>query len=469
MQLHLSSLKIECNNGNVKIPFADGISFFYGNSGVGKTTLLNLVNYTLGQEVVRTKTISNEIKSVQLEAFISGKRVLLTRKIGSGMIIVKDGDGENRLYAKGGSGTDSKNEKMLLSEYFYKASGAEPLLMTRGRSSGTTRVTISNFMWYSYLRQDELDNNFFYLGERNLNFKSYASEYVLKSLLWDCPQDEFESKIRLNHIREQEAGLKENLSLIRKMMGISRLSQIDINNEITKKQRMVAELKDNADVIQNGFDFNTDDLEKLVNCYYDLGRFEAEIVYLKEFNKFNKLASEYENDIKRLKDESVRIDVNDKHREEVFDKHLAVLEKIFEECLRGVSFPDFEESDRIHMDRKTLIPSVVMNSGKIKYDFTTISSGGIRTIFKICFAIAVHIYVHENNILTMLPDMLIIDTPMKNISERTDSLIYDRLYSYIYDVFGGQGRLNKTQLIIVDKEFPAAFDGKEIPERLIGG
>ena len=55
-------------------------------------------------------------------------------------------------------------------------------------------------------------------------------------------------------------------------------------------------------------------------------------------------------------------------------------------------------------------------------------------------------------IKTLLPSFIMIDTPMKNISERNDRLIYSNLYDYLLRLFSKDGDLYDTQLILVDKE-----------------
>jgi hypothetical protein len=48
--------------------------------------------------------------------------------------------------------------------------------------------------------------------------------------------------------------------------------------------------------------------------------------------------------------------------------------------------------------------------------FDTLGSGGMKTIFKCCFALAMHRLAVTTK--AVLPNILIIVSPMKNISER---------------------------------------------------
>lgn len=50
-----------------------------------------------------------------------------------------------------------------------------------------------------------------------------------------------------------------------------------------------------------------------------------------------------------------------------------------------------------------------------------------------------------------LPELLIIDSPMKNISERENSAQFEGFYRLVYGLKAGE--LAKTQIILIDKEF----------------
>ena len=83
-------------------------------------------------------------------------------------------------------------------------------------------------------------------------------------------------------------------------------------------------------------------------------------------------------------------------------------------------------------------------------DFVSLSSGGKKTIFKACFALALQILLANEDALPF-PNLLIIDTPMKNISERENRDIFQSFYRLIYSLM--ENELKDLQLIIVDKEF----------------
>ena len=80
--------------------------------------------------------------------------------------------------------------------------------------------------------------------------------------------------------------------------------------------------------------------------------------------------------------------------------------------------------------------------------FDTLGSGGKKTVFKCCFALAIHRLAVSTG--AVLPNLLIIDSPMKNISERENRTQFEGLHQLLYELAAGD--LSETQFILIDKE-----------------
>ena len=212
MDFKISSIKIKCATSTVLVPFSNSITFFCGNTGVGKTTLLNLISYALGQNPVRTQIIDDEAKYVSVNALVCGKRLSIERKIASNLIIVADEHTRYSFYAKGDSGC-----RDTFSDFLYNLAEIKPIEMLQGRSSKSVKITFSNFMWYAYLRQDELDNTLFYLDDetRNRNPKKYASNYVLRTIFDQSELMKKDFTKRVNSINEKQQRIETKLSVMR--------------------------------------------------------------------------------------------------------------------------------------------------------------------------------------------------------------------------------------------------------------
>ena len=143
------------------------------------------------------------------------------------------------------------------------------------------------------------------------------------------------------------------------------------------------------------------------------------------------------------------------------ENQLENLKSLFLDTLINVNFPSIQSSDSVLMTTKDFNPKIITKDNDVfEVDFIKLSSGGKKTIFKACFAIALQrlvISLGSTNI--PFPNILIIDTPMKNISERENSDIFEGFYKYIYIIM--QTELKDMQLIIIDKEFyPPSYNCK---------
>lgn len=131
-------------------------------------------------------------------------------------------------------------------------------------------------------------------------------------------------------------------------------------------------------------------------------------------------------------------------------RNLDRLKKLFLDCLLRARIPGFLASDIVKISPRDLLPEVSSSeSGDlIVTSFATLGSGGKKTLFKCCFAVAMHRLSVE--IGAILPSIIIIDSPMKNISERENVDQFVGFHEMLYQLC--QTELSETQLILIDKE-----------------
>ena len=131
-------------------------------------------------------------------------------------------------------------------------------------------------------------------------------------------------------------------------------------------------------------------------------------------------------------------------------KNLARLQTLFLDCLLKAKMPGFYSDDSVEMTPPNFLPEVSSaGSGDLAtISFGNLGSGGKKTLFKCCFAVAVHRLASE--IDALLPTFFIIDTPMKNISERENRDQFEGFFEMLYDLSSTE--LNGTQFIVIDKE-----------------
>ena len=405
MNLKISSLLIRCKRENVFIPFSNNISFIYGNAGVGKSTLVNLVSYGLGNNIIKTLVVEQEILGVSINAMIDGELYVIDRNMSSNMIKLQTKNGVQHLVAK-----KKNNAQISLSDYLYSIEGLSPVTMLRGNSSKEISVSFSNYMWFAYLRQEELDNTFFYLEDDKSNFKQLASIYVLKALLEEKDVSETEINKEINQMKERLQDVNTKINLAKDIISSTRLANVNISHETARKQKEVTRLRE--DIVNALHEYSAIDsvlvseisIDGLLEKQRKLGMYEAEIVYLREFGKIQDLIVRLIMEAGDLKERISRFEnIKRSTSNQQFEENIELLENIFFQCLRDVEFSYINESDYVRIDRKTLIPSVYSKYNQFKFDYSNLSSGGKKTIFKICFAISLHIFAIQKASCTLLP------------------------------------------------------------------
>jgi hypothetical protein len=138
----------------------------------------------------------------------------------------------------------------------------------------------------------------------------------------------------------------------------------------------------------------------------------------------------------------------EQHRLSFADKNFSDLAQNFLEALLAVGVPGVEIGDRVVFNRRTLIPEIWPAGDKNQaYSFYTSGSGGKKTLITICFALALHRTAATNQM--PVPSVLIIDTPLKNITPDINPELVNSFYQYLYAK--AEEDLYEHQLIIIDQ------------------
>jgi hypothetical protein len=137
--------------------------------------------------------------------------------------------------------------------------------------------------------------------------------------------------------------------------------------------------------------------------------------------------------------------------------NLKRLKELFLDCLVRSGVPGITGDDRVEIPVLTFFPELYgpRPDDRAVTTFATLSSGGKKTLFKCCFAIAVHRLAVQ--LSAPLPELLIIDSPMKNISERENRDQFEGFYRLLYELKSSE--LGTTQIVLIDKEFSPPAEG----------
>jgi hypothetical protein len=181
-----------------------------------------------------------------------------------------------------------------------------------------------------------------------------------------------------------------------------------------------------------------------------------------------KAVGEIEKEIDKLNAEEERLKRQIREEKEYADqstRYVLELEESFLRALLASGMPAVKSQDKVKINTTTWIPEVLISGNQTsKWNFESAGSGGKKTLFNACFILALHEVAAKRNL--PLPSFIIIDTPMKNISEDVNRSIFESFYTYLYRL--AEGPLSNTQFIIIDKEyFAPKIETLNIRERLM--
>lgn len=129
------------------------------------------------------------------------------------------------------------------------------------------------------------------------------------------------------------------------------------------------------------------------------------------------------------------------------DENVRAIAQEFKRIMLAVHFPGVSEDDEITLDPRNWEP--IVTHGKQVWGFWDTGSGGKKTLFNVCYAMAVHTAAMERGL--PVPDVLIVDSPTKNISETENPELVRSLYDEIYRLAARRtGRA--LQLVLIDSD-----------------
>lgn len=175
---------------------------------------------------------------------------------------------------------------------------------------------------------------------------------------------------------------------------------------------------------------------------------------LKSLSKFPQLVEILSRELDKLQSDESKLRTQLSEARAAAERDSSTLEDLkalFLDCLLRSHVPGIRQDDLVLLDTRTFLPEIVSTSGgeRTMTSFSNMSSGGKKSLFKACFAIAVHRLSHK--VGAILPQLLIIDSPMKNISERENRVQFESFHAMLYELKSDE--LLDTQLIVIDKEF----------------
>lgn len=144
----------------------------------------------------------------------------------------------------------------------------------------------------------------------------------------------------------------------------------------------------------------------------------------KAINELEDQAAELQGKIDRTKD-AIDKEVD---RLRHADENVSAIASRFKSIMLSVGFPGVSPDDEVVIDTRTWRP-VILHAGQ-EWTFWDAGSGGKKTLFNVCYALAIHETARDRGL--PVPNVLIIDSPTKNISDDENPELVQALYREIY-------------------------------------
>lgn len=132
------------------------------------------------------------------------------------------------------------------------------------------------------------------------------------------------------------------------------------------------------------------------------------------------------------------------------DANIAAIAEAFKRIMVSVGFPGVSPDDEIFIDPRNWEPVVV--HGEQRWGFWDTGSGGKKTLYNVCYALALHSVAMDRSL--PVPSVLLIDSPTKNISDDEDPEIVRALYDEVYRVAMSLDD-QSVQLLLIDSDLVA--------------
>lgn len=146
-------------------------------------------------------------------------------------------------------------------------------------------------------------------------------------------------------------------------------------------------------------------------------------------------------------------------------KNIRALEGNFHKLLQAIHFPEIKKEDKILLNQRTWFPYVHPKGNEaLAWTFYDAGSGGKMVLFKICFALALHLTAAQRQL--PIPRLLIIDSPMKNITPDINREVFENFYRELYRLL--ENDLKAWQCIVIDQTlFEPPLNFEDHLERLL--
>ncbi|TMU57445.1 AAA family ATPase [Flagellimonas algicola] len=301
MYFKFESLVLQARKERIMIDLSHQISFFHGQIGSGKSSIVRLIDFMIGGNLEFTPAIQQELVSSTMNLRIGNNDVILERKLDSSSIQVTwENEAKERATVSAplrlaDAAIWNDNVFNFNDLVFYLLGMNTPMALKSKINEDTTqiRVGLRDFMWYCYLDQDHLDSSFFRLED---TFKRNKSRDVMKYVLGFHSDTLTLLERDLLNAKEEKNNAISNIKSLKNLLTKFNFETADeIESDINAARESLTDLKLRkerlestyssethiVDELRVGARKNSRNLENSKNALYDLEQRISEQVSLK--------------------------------------------------------------------------------------------------------------------------------------------------------------------------------------------
>ncbi|MEQ1604685.1 MAG: DUF3732 domain-containing protein [Pyrinomonadaceae bacterium] len=235
-------------------------------------------------------------------------------------------------------------------------------------------------------------------------------------------------------------------SILRRERELKRM-QKKLSGEIEEKRRLDIQLEEEVARYDSAFIETIRGNEREIATLTERIRFLNRLQQMpKAINELEEAAGAMQGRIDGLRSALAR----ERERLSFADQNIDAIKNEFKRIMLAVFFPGVSSEDEVELDPRNWKPTIAHHD--IEWSFWDTGSGGKKTLFNVCYALALHSVAKEQGM--PVPSILIIDGPTKNISEDENPELVRSLFDEIYRLAAEKTK-GPLQFLIIDSDLIA--------------
>lgn len=226
VRFRIDELKLETTNGPVVYRLPGDLTVFIGQTGVGKTTLFELIKYGLGGDAVVAPVAEQHVSDVQVTVTVADRRFQLIRAVAPErrrVVRVVDTLAQERLPDHHVAGEGPTVSDLLLS-----AMGIESGLRAAARGSNSTSegayITFYDIYRFMYVPQSEMNHD---IASSKDGYYDPKRKSVFELLFRITSSSVLQMRSQVNKLRSQLNEAAHEAEIVKKFLADSKVETRD--------------------------------------------------------------------------------------------------------------------------------------------------------------------------------------------------------------------------------------------------